>query len=578
MATVTNNPRRRLSRVPNAPTYANLASRYADTFQKAIEQQEQNDLNTKLTQFKMGEFSYEDLKKYLEQKIKEAPDGSSKKAQYTSSLYEADKFNKANIESEAKSTVERLRTQMLDSIKGKVTTAKELEIVRELKKAVNPESGAYADLVMEEAKLKNQVANEGAAGGKKGIQDALDKYYAKVSIENENLIKDYQAGKITGYELDTRLFQNGIEFQKAIAQAEKSGANIPTTYYQAAEDTAYVKQRLGQREVGQVFDVMAKNGQVEAVTHQELEADKLRDNPQFIRSQFTIEPGPNGRFQVVDTKTGQVQGRQGESGTIPRTFKTESDAQKFVSNLEQTTGYSVVVPKANENGITTLQQYNYDPKSQSYYTSEAPDKKVYTPVATGFESRFQVQPNKNLGDFINAGVAKLKSYFTPDQTNFDLDKMQADFYPKDQAAGPFIEPTILSAPEVTPTMTPDKPMVTPTPKKSVFGQVKDFFSPPKQPVYAQNQLPNPIGPGNNPGLSNSFGPSFDLPDFKIDTSGIPSGGFNLPNMNFNAPSMSSSASVNGPSMSPGGSSTGFLGSIKNFGQSALGKVKSWLGF
>lgn len=580
MATITTNPRRRLSKVPAARSYAGVASKYAASFQTAIDQQEQNDISTKLNLFRLGSMTYADFKSFLEQKIKDANGNSKKMSDYSGILVDAEKYNTQLIESNAKNTAEKLRTKLLEKIPGQVTNADELRIVRELKKAVDPNSGVYADLVTEEAKIKNSLASAGAAGGKKGMQDNLDKYYAHVSTENANLIKDYKAGKITGYELDQKLYQNGVNFQDAISQAEKAGANIPTTYYAAAEDTNYIKQELAQREVGQVFDVMNKSGVVEPVTHQELEADKLKTSPDYVRSKFVIQPDATGYlFNIVDTSTGK------QVNQVPAT--TQSEAVAMRKQLEDQVGFSVVVPKSNANGIATLQQYNYDPKTQSYSTAENPGQKIYSPVSTGFENRFTTQPNTNLGDFLNAGITKLKNFMSPDQTTIDYEKLNKELYPVATQAGPFMSPTILNAPvgtgatTTTPT-TPEKPMIAPTAGPNFFDKavssVKDFFGsarPTPASITPPGNMPVPQGNLDISGMNFNNTPfKLNLPDFKVPDINMP--GFNLNLGGFNAPFGQPSAT--GPSMGPTSNGPGFVDKLKSFGQSALGSVKKFFGF
>lgn len=581
MATVTTNPRRRLSKVPQARSYANVASRYADTFQKAIDAQEANDLATKMNLFRLGQMDYATFRKYLEDKVKEAPAGSKKASDYTGLLVDAEKYNKQMVEDTAKTTVEKLRTKMLESIKGQVTNSDELRIVRELKKAVDPNSSVYDDLVTEEAKIKNSIATAGAAGGKKGMQDNLDKYYAHVATENANLIKDYKAGKITGYEMDQKLYQNGLNFQDAVNQAEKAGVNIPTTYYNAIEDTNYVKQELAQREVGQVFDVMNKSGVVEPVTHQELEADKLKTSPDFVRSKFVVQPDATGSlFNIIDTSTGK------QVNQVPATSQSEAVAMR--KQLEDQSGYAVVVPKANANGITSLQQYNFDPKTQSYSSAENPEQKIYSPVSTGFENRFQVQPKTTLTDFLNAGITKLKSFLTPDQTSVDYEKLNQSLYPKEGQMGPFMSPTLLASPSTagvasTAPVVSDKPFVAPTAGPNIFQKatsaVKDFFGsakPTPKSIPAPGNMPVPQGNLDISGLKldNMKMPEFNLnmPSFNMPTGFNAPSGFNMPSSSFNPPT------TGGPSMGPTTTGGGFLSKLKNFGQSALGSIKKFFGF
>lgn len=579
MAVVTTNPRRRLSQIPAARTYTDVASRYSQAFQQALEQKEANEVSSKLNLFRLGEISWEDFKSFLTQKIKDAPAGSTKYAEYTGLMIDAEKYNTQIKETAAQNTVEKLRTQMLEAIPGQVTAKDELRIVREIKGQVDKDTSVYADLVAEEAKLKNEIANAGSSAGKKSIQDNLDKYYAQISVENENLANDYKTGKISGYELDQQLYQNGLNFQDALNQAERAGANIPTTYYQEAEDTKYIEDRLAQREVGQVFDVMNKSGEIEPVTHQELEADKLKTSPDFIRGNYSIEqPNINAEIYYLVGPDGK------RASNIP--FTSSSEAVAARKKLEEKEGYAVVVPKTNENGITTLEQYNFDPQTQTYSTATEPDTKLYSPVATGFENRFLYQPNTKLTDFLNAGIAKLRSFFSPEKGTVDYQKLTSELNPSQEGMGPFMVPTILSPPKAEVAQpAPEVPVVESTvERQGLFSKAKtavqDFFASAK-PTPTVGPIPGNMNtPSGNLDISglNFNNQPFRLNLPKINIPDVNTPDFNLNLSGFSLPGQNAASTTTGPTMGPTSSGPGFLDRIKTFGQSALGSVKKFFGF
>jgi len=578
MATVTSNPRRRLSKIPTGDSsYSNIASRYASTFQKAIDTAEENDLQTKLNLFKLGSLKYEDFKNYLSDKIKGLDAGSTKASTYTSLMVEAEKYNKTLIENNAKTTVEQARANMLEQFKGKVTTQNELDIVRKLKDLAPKGTSTYADLVTEEAKLKNQVISEGAAAGKTTIKNNLDKYFAYVATENKQLIQDFQNGKITGYQLDQQLLQNGTQMKTALSTAESKGIDIPQTYYtDVAENTDYVKNRLAQREVGQVFDVLDRSGKVQSITHQELENDKLKSTPDYIRSKYTIESNPTGSiFYVVDSTTGQK--------AVKTPFVSTTDANRAIKQLDETNGYSLVVPQTNANGITTTKQFNYNPVDQSFSPSDNTNFKLYTPAATGFESRFQVQSGKTLTDFINGGLTRLKQFLSPTDNSVDVNSLQNSFGSTDKTqTGPFMSPTILSAGATQPTVATTEPTVTePTVKKeNFFSKAVDFLKGKPAPTVTTPQDNIPVAKGNIDLSGTNFGPNLNLKSLNL----------NLPtavgaNSSFVSPTMpslsvnSNNSVTSGPSMGPSTSTnTGLLDKVKNFGTTALGNIKKFFGF
>lgn len=582
MATITSNPRRRLSKIPSAPTYASLASKYADTFQKAIDQQEAYDLETKMNLFRLGQTTYEDFKSYLEQKIKDAPAGTKKAADYTGLLVDAEKYNKQMIETNAKNTVEKMRTEMLEAIPGQVTTKNELDIVRKLKESVDKNSGVYADLVEQEAKLKNQLFNEGSSGGKSRLSDNLEKYYVAIATENKKLMEDYQAGKISGTELDTQLYNNGLNFQEAVAQAEASGVNVPASYLQVVEDTSYVEERLAQREVGQVFDVFNKNGQVETVSHQELLNDKFSANPKYTNSKYVVVPPTNAYdpYKLIDSETGKP---VVDDNGMEVTASSATEARQLMEGLDGGETFSVKVPAKNANGLTTARQYNFDPTSQTFVPTDDPKAKTYAPVP-GKENRFAPQSEgQSLFDFLQAGIAKINSFFDPTTNKLNMQSLLGELNPNTSAnrtdqMGPFMEPTILDRQKdfVAPPEVQTAPVMEPKQNKGLFSKVKDAFSSKgvNPPVIDLPGKPSTVS--GNLDLGETSFPKFNLssvnvPDFNLGSFNAPTG-FSL-----GGGPISSNMANAGPSFQPS-SSTSLFDKVKSFGQSALGKVKSFLGF
>lgn len=573
MATVTSNPRRRLSKIPSSGSYSNIASRYADSFQKAIDTSEQNDLETKLNLFKLGQIPYSELQKYIADKTKDLDPSSTKAVNYTSLLVEAEKYNKTLQDNNAKTLSDNTRAKLLDSFKGVVTTRDQLSIVQQLKSVVPKDTTEYANLAVEEANLKKQASTEGVAAGKTNTKNNLDKYFAYVSSENAQLIKDFQSGKITGYQLDTQLYQNGTQMQSALTSAESKGIDIPQTYYtDVAENTNYVKNRLAQREVGQVFDVLDKSGKVQSITHQELENDKLKTTPDFIRSKYSIETNAAGNiFYVVDSTTGER--------AVKTPFVSTTDAKRAMTQLDEKTGYSLVVPQATENGIAGTKQFNYNPADQSFSPSDNANYKLYTPASTGFESRFQVQSGKSLGDFINNGITRLKQFFDPTKNDLDVSSLKNSFggsVDKTQT-GPFMSPTVVSgAGETAPVTNAETfaPPKTEVPKENFFTKATDFLKGKPGPTLTMPQDTLNVPKGNldisglNLGKTDFSSMNLNLPSFN-NNFGSPGGSFNVQGgANFSGPSMGPTTSTN----------TGLIDKVKNFGSTALGNIKKFFGF
>jgi hypothetical protein len=574
MATTTTGPRRRLSRLPQSRTYDSLASKYSSVFKNALEQQQSNDIKLKVDQFKLGQISYEVLKKYMEDTIKTLPDGSSKKTEYTGLLVEAEKYNKQMINTNEKTKVDALRTKLLESFKGRITTKDELNIVRQLKASVNPNTDVYNDLTVEEAKLKNQTYTEGAGLGKKTIKDKLDRYFAEVAVENKQIQEDYQSGKITGYEADNRLYQNGIEMNKALEAAANQGVDIPSSYFgSVAEVSSALKNKIAQRETGLIFDVVDKQGKVQSVTHQELENDKLKTSPDFLRSKYSIEPVAAGSsaMRIVDSETGQpIKGK---------IFTSETDAKKYVASLQEKEGYSVVVPQQGAaGGPATTKQFNFNPKIGGFTPLDNPSTSFYSPVATGFESRFQVQKDVPLQNFIQNQTSQINKYYDTNTQQLNLEQMQSDLNPK-EVMGP---PSPFIGPEKTGTT---GSAITLLPETSTSAKLSKTTPASKQNMsFNPTGMFNTIGPTLNPnGFSKSGSSSlnlnipgvnvkdFNLPSFNLSPSGL--GPFNNQNPMDN---------VKTPNINTSGSNQGFgsgiLNTIKNLGNKAIGAIKGLFNF
>lgn len=580
MAVVTNNPRSRLSKIPGARTYSAVASRYADTFAKAVDQQEQNEISTNLSEFKLGNLSYDSFKKYLEDKIKGAPVGSKNRADWTGLLVDADKFNKSNLEKEAIDTIEKLRSEAIDKFKGAMTSRDELNLVTQLKSAVNKDTDAYEKLVTEEQNLKQKVLAEGKAASKKSIEGNLDKYFAIAMAENKKITEDYKAGRITGSEADKQLYQNGVNLNSAVKQAEKAGITVPAAVTtEIANGVVFLQDRLAKREVGQIFDVVnQKNGEVESVTHQDLLNDQSAGTQNYTKSKYVIEPNASGTiFNVVDSSTGKK----------VKTATNATQAKNIVSDLNKKEGgaFSVTVPQSDSTtGIISQKDFTFNPQTQTFATPDKPEEQVFAPNPNAGQ-RFLARAGAKLTDFISAGSQKLQQFLSPNEfggTSVDVNRLQQQFLPPGVQGPTQSSPFIL--PEPTPAPTPAQEMLKPT---SMGLTVSPFVNPitgqPKEKLFSQNR-PELAGPLSAPFAANVLGrqpsnvtaPSVTAPSFTLEGLSGPQMG---PERLFSSPlsrlsgtgSFTSSPSTSGPTVSGGGPN--LFERIKTWGQSALGAVK-----
>lgn len=570
MATVTTNPRTRLSKIPQARTYSATAARYADTFAKAIDQQEQNEIATNLSDFKLGNLSYDAFKKYLQGKIDSVPVGSKNKADWMSLMVDAEKYNKTNLETEATNKIQQLRSEFVDKFKGAMTTKDELALVTSMEGQVDKTTNAYEQLVAEEQKLKQQVASEGRAAGNKTLAQNLDQYFAAVANENKKIQEDYKAGRIGGMQADSQLYQNGLDMTAAINKAITGGISVPQSILSDANQaTTSIQQRLAQRQVGQVFDVFDKSGNLLPVTHQDIINDANSASPTLVTSKFEPRAVGDGTYQVVDTTTGKP---------IPDVVAFSITEAAKLAKEQPGNQQSVNAPYLEQGtGLIRQKAYAVDASNNNLVFSSAgvngTQVQSFSPVP-GQENTFKVQPGSNIGSFIQTGVERIGS-FPGDISGLSGSLQNASVLPE-----PVAPKQTSTSPQNGPTIgLPGNPFANPlTSTKTVQPKETLFSSNPflKPPTTSPSQL---IGPSMAPGGFSSPSSNIQAPTinpFSLNMgaptqqreqlfSSLPGGS--------SSPAMTSSTS--GPITGPTVSSPGIFDKIKSFGQSALGAIKSF---
>lgn len=568
MASITVNPRTRLSKVPVARTYSGVASRYADTFAKAVDQQEQNEIATNLSEFKLGNISYDTFKSYLQGKIDGASVGSKNRADWTNIMVDAEKYNKTNIENDAKATVEMYRTEAIDKFNGAMGTKDELALVQSLKNKVDAGTGAYADLVAEEQNLKQKLASERKTSGSKNLATNLDLYFADIENQNKKIQEDYKAGRITGMDADSRLYQNGLDMTEAIGKAIDAGISVPNSILSSAnEATNKIQERLALRQVGQVFDVFDKSGNLLPVTHQDILNDANSSSPQLISSKYepVVTDAETGTWGLRDTTTGQ---------NLPDVMAMSKDeALKLARNMPDNQ-LSVSAPGMEPGtGLIRVKQYSIDPNTAIFSSTDAQGNQIqsYSPVP-GRESVFKVQPKTNIGEFIQTGMEMLGS-FRDTATN-----KIGDFLGLQNATqtSPLLQEPVTQKPEKLysekPTVgLPGNPFASPLAKTN-----KTQASP--QAAFSSNPF---ITPGSQPSSNNmspvSNNQSIKAPSmtpFSLNMSGPQLSPEKLYGSSANRSSSQTGAFTTSPmTSSPTVTGGNLVDKIKNWGVSALGAIK-----
>ncbi len=601
MAIVVSRPARRLARIPPARTYEGIASRYADIFRAAMRQQEENEVNLMILQWQRGEITFDELKRFLEQKIKEAPEGSSRKVEWLNTLTKLEAQHKRIWEAEQEEKVARKRAELLERyMEGGITPKEQLAIVQELKKVADPDSDTYRDLLAEEAQIRTSIARKGAAEGGRVAAKEAAKELARLNAEMRINLDNYRSGLISGTALDQAIVETVKEAQQVLENAAARGASISRADYtifdpylgrEVEMDTVLnsAQQRLTARSRGLMMDVVDRAGNLVPITLTELANDVIRNplNPRYQRAPYVPAQDETGLWKLTDPVTGET--LKDEKGN-EMVFNTREGAATTVKQLFP--GYEVVV--RTDQG---LERWFYDPETNAFSPQGEPNRKFMAiPSTPEQRTLFEYKRPERISDEEFSKLVKrgqemfIKMGGMPQVPRLEFEAPKEPFGPKiepekkgfvektEEFLGKIFKPTKIGKTEVFP---------------GPFGPVPKLSLPPARKLVSGlgtrlgEALRTAIPPLNLlRGVSTAVSPAptraFEMPEIKIPE--IKIRGFTLPDIKITpftpSPTVTRSTvttpTTRGPILQP--SVGGFGERIKSFGRRIIGGIKSLLGF
>ena len=308
MATIVSTPGgRRASTIAPAPSYAGVVSKYASEISAALADETTNTVNQLVLDWKSGTISWEDFLTKYQAIMDDQPAGSSLKtqmgtnllnyqtvhrddlvaqkrseltAQYSAggtlsqtdsynierqllSYYEngTDDYNKqmetvTNLYAKAiQEKVDNMRSTLLDKFSGGgVTPQEQLTIVNQLLTIAPVGTDTYNNLMTERANIQNSIVSTGKAENTLAASAAFEVADRK---EKEQIIPDYQSGRMDGLTADTQNLENWkgvLELYKGLkGQAEgKTAAFIQ-------ERVDELQKQVDLRTQGRIFDAYIKD-------------------------------------------------------------------------------------------------------------------------------------------------------------------------------------------------------------------------------------------------------------------------------------------------------------------------------
>ena len=547
--------------IPSSPvgSYEAVAAKYANDFRNALRQQEQNELNSKILAWQRGELSWEELKKYLDERIKGAEDNSTEKVNLTEILTRLEAQNKELFEYQQKEIAARIRTEMTENLaEGGLTDQEQLNIVKAMKEAVDKESETYASLVQEEAQLKTRLAQSAAAAGEAAAKESAQERYrltrAEILQDINSTELAYQFGQISGFERDARNLANAEALGQIMSEAADAGVPISQSEIEMATNFLNTNQQmLDFRRQGLVADAVDSKGQITTVA----------TNEQNFGQEFVIDSQGRLKLSGVADVGGvwqdPVTGFYGIAGERAATYESRSEAIKEAQE-KGVLSLDVVIPSP-EGGtkVTTLQK---DPETGVFYNPQNPSE-TYVSLPQTKEQleayRFENLPSdwvsvpevkdwmkETVGEFPGAGEIDLR-YEVEEPT--ELDKTSRSF--SDIFKREFGDFT-----------------------SDLGEKVKGFWENLREKEKQVREKGYQLGPL-------SVTPAFGMSDIKIGSFDVPE--FNVPTfqkmaskLGFGGEPTSTTPQPVGISQSSQGP-TGFLGRVKQFGQNLLGKIGGFLG-
>ena len=599
MAVITKSPARGRASITTAPegSYEQVASKYAEQFISAKRQKKQNELNTKIVQWQNNEISYEDLKKYLEDRANGAKDNSTEKVEMLQMLNQVKAQQEKIVEANNQQKVLDKRTELIEKYKDKgVSNQEQLSIIQELRSVADPNSNVYKQLVAEEAEIRGAIEKEKASGGGAALTNEFNESITAIEAADNQAEFAYQRGEITGFARDQIRLGHAQELTQIVSNYAASGKSVPESVLTSAYNFQNgAEKMLDLREQGLLADSVNQDGQVVRIATNEnnfgreilfsptqgLQMGDIAD----ISSSIKKDPMA-GTYTVTDPNTGE-----------DKVFFNKTDAMQFAKDNNAFT-FNVLVPDPSQeiemvNSVTgektitsgTRQvEMNRDPRTGAFYETSNPTN-VYAilPSTTKDLETYKIQNvpqswlgNEEIGNQLSQMVTQARGGeqnidLTIDIPEVNVEAVQEDdgFFKNlfdtgknflkdvfDKKVAPEISELSMSGSQLLSNLKSGKPI--------------DFMSQLKQ---------SPVGPVIEP-KSN-----FTMPN--IPTLNIPE--FKMPNINFSSsantsPNLGSFVSniaknVTSPVTTPTTSESQGIGSkIKNFGQNIWSGVKNILGF
>ena len=611
MAIITRSPARGRAAISEAPvgTYEAVAAKYANEFAQAKRQQKANEMSMKIIQWQNGELSYDELKKYLNDRIGGAKDNSSEKIELMQTLSSVGEHQKKLKEVDNQQRVANKRAELLDKYKDKgISNQEALGIVQELRKVADEDSSVYQELIAEEANVRGAIESERASAAGAAATETINQLDAQIADvfrrDNETEF-DYQAKGVSGYERDIMALNHSQEINDLIAQYASTGKKIPNEYLDLATNFTNGAEKLKElREMGAIADVLNNDGTISRVF--------VTDNNFGQEVKFSPTGGVSygGMADIegvqYDPMTGdysvQVPGED-----LPQTFTNAKQAYQFAQDNEVLT-LAVVMPEVirDESGRALGEQNKVvrmkkDSKTGAFY--EVSMNEFGEQVATG--NVYAVIPRT-----------------TAEAENYKITLGETGTMPEDWFSNPESQNEVLNAvmgvkgEEDNIDFTINLPSMEetqqaePTPSQNLSQRFQEKLSSDKVGDFSKDYMmsgANPVGYGVNkvgealgqkvgelfnPRPAQAAGPQieprgfeskgFSMPDFKMPQFSAPS--FEMPNFqmpSFQAPSFQTPSFKESVAPVMSNIKTGVSGissKIKDFGRKAVTGVKNFLGF
>lgn len=620
MAIVSKSPARGRAAIPEAPTgtYEAMAAKYAQEFIRAAREQKANELSMKIIQWQNGEISYEEIKKYIEERISSAKDNSSEKVQLLQTLSSLEENQSKIKETENVQRVAQRRAELIDQFKeGGISNEEQLTIVRELREIADKDSDVYRQLIVEEAKVLGAIEAEKTKGSGQAITNTFNERVSAIESAEQRAEFAYQRGEITGQVRDQIRMQHAQELAQSVQEAMASGKSVPASALDMVQNFTFgAEQMISLREQGLMADMIDKNGMVVRIATNEnnfgqeikfspsqgLQMGKLANIGNIREDAFT------GMFYVFNPATGMETPYKSKADAM-RAAEQEGlltfdillpDPSSQIEVENSTTGEVTIMSGARQVSMAR------DPNTGVFYEADNPSNAyVILPSDVRDLDNYRIgnlPPNWMSDSEIAQQVTGMVGQIRGGEENIDLnislpqvdttelepekgffDRVK-DMFTKDDLVSPLAPEDTLQEPksfleglgDVAKYTYGSTPMgMSQKAADFAVGKISDLFSSPKS---------SAAGPDMGP--TGFKTPEFNIPDFQIKDFKLPE--INIPQ--FDVPQISTpqfdagqfatkAREVASPIIESGTQAVKSFGSkAKDFGQRAVTGIKNFFGF